>query len=166
MKKLVSTAITSANIATLTDLLAAASDRLQLLSQPFPVAQLHQPLGTGERSFRDVLAHLLNCEAKAAGSIYLALVAPEPVLPALHPERHFGKLLRYDLLPISDLLAYFRIRRIVLGRVLAALTPAHWGCAIQEVGKQRQETVYALARAMALHEQEHLAALERQLNAG
>ena len=74
-----------------------------------------------------------------------------------------GKLLRYDLLPFPEMLAYFRLRRSILMPVLAGLKPEQWGRRIQEPGKQRKESVYWRARALASHEQEHLAEIENQL---
>jgi hypothetical protein len=78
-------------------------------------------LGQGQRSFTEILAHLINCEARSSEAIYLALLADDPVLVDIHPERQLGKLLRYDQLAFADLLAYFKLRRTVLLRVLASL---------------------------------------------
>ena len=84
--------------------------------------QLRQPLGEGERSFTEDLAHLIHSEARTSEAIYLALLLEEPLIPDVHSERQWGKLLRYDLLSCPDLLIYFKLRRLVLLRVLASLT--------------------------------------------
>jgi len=52
-----------------------------------------------------------------------------------------GKLLRFDLLGYSELLAYFIIRRKVLLRVLSGLKEKDWSRAVREEGKQRKESV-------------------------
>ena len=82
----------------------------------------------------------------------------------IHPERQLGKLLRYDLLASSDLLAYFKLRRTVLLRVLGSLTEEQWSRAIREAGKKRKESVYWRARSIAMHELEHVLDLESKVS--
>jgi hypothetical protein len=163
IKKAISTELTPANIARVLELLGDTPQKLERMSQLLPAEQLVQPLGSGERSFTEDLAHLLNSEARTAESIYLAILADEPVFPDIHPERKWGKLLRYDLLAFPDLLAYFRIRRAVLLQVLHSLPEERWSRSIREEGKQRKESVYWRARALAMHEHEHLSEIERKL---
>src|SRR5919106_1675274 len=117
MKKIISTEATNANIARVKDLLAETPGKLESLSKRFSIEQFRQPLGVGERSFTEDLAHLIHCEARSSEAIYLALLADEPVFIDIHPERQWGKLLRYDLLKFSDLLPYFKLRRTILLRV-------------------------------------------------
>jgi hypothetical protein len=159
MKKAVSTRLTPPNITRILDLLADTPGELERLSAGLPGEGLRQPLGAGERSFVENLVHLINSEARASEAIYLALLADEPLLVDIHSERQFGKLLRFDLLPFHELLAYFKLRRTVLLRVLKGLTETQWSRSVREEGKQRQETVYWKARSLALHEAEHLADL-------
>src|SRR5919108_4868474 len=142
MKKAISTDLTTANIAKVTELLTEIPVQLERLSSQLDSEKLRQPLGLGERSFTEVLAHLINSEARSSEAIYLALLAEEPLFPDIHSERQWGKLLRYDLLAFSDLLAYFRLRRKVLLRVLASLTEEQWSRVIREEGKKRKESVY------------------------
>jgi len=156
MKKIISTEATNTNITKVKDLLADTPVKLESLSKHFTVDQLRQPLGAGERPFIEDLAHLINCEARSSEAIYLALLADEPVFIDIHPERQLGKLLRYELLACSDLLAYFKLRRTVLLRVLGSLTEEQWWRSIREVGKKRKESVYWRARTIAMHELEHL----------
>jgi hypothetical protein len=163
MKTAVSTQPTASNISRVTTLLADTPLQLETLSHRLSDEQLRQPLGSGERSFTEDVAHLINSEARSSEAIYLALLADEPMLAGIHPERQFGRLLRFDLLPIADLLAYFKLRRRVLLRVLTSLSEADWSRSIREAGKQRQESVYWRARSLVLHELEHLAELERKL---
>lgn len=163
-QKAIPTEPTQANIARVVDLLADTPQKLAQWLQPLSPEQLRQPLGPEERSCAEVLAHLLNSEARSAEAIYLALLADEPVVVTVHPERQWGKLLRYDLLDFADLLAYFQLRRTVLLRVLTSLTEAQWARTIREEGKKRQESVYWRARALALHELEHLTELASKLN--
>jgi hypothetical protein len=149
MKKAVSTELTSANIAKITELLVEAPVRLEGLSKCLSSEQLLQPLGAGERSFTKDLAHLIHCEARSSEAIYTALLADEPILLDIHPERQWGKLLRFDLLEFSDLLAYFKLRRAVLLHVLASLTEEQWARSIREEGKKCKESVYWRARTIA-----------------
>jgi hypothetical protein len=164
MKKIISTEVTKANIEKVQDLLADSPIRLERLGKRLSAAGLRQPLGSGERSLTEDLAHLINCEARSSEAIYLALLADEPLFIEIHPERQLGKLLRYDLLPFSELLAYFKLRRTVLLRVLDALTEEQWSRSIREAGKKRKESVYWRARSIALHELEHLSDLEGKLS--
>ena len=163
MKKIISTEATNSNIAKVKDLLADTPLKLESLSKRLPAEQLSQPLGSGERSFTEDLAHLINCEARSFEAIYLALLAEEPVFIDIHPERQLGKLLRFDLLAFSDLIAYFKLRRTVLLRVLDALSEVQWSRSIREAGKKRKESVYWRARSIAMHELEHLLAMEGKI---
>jgi DinB family protein len=164
MKKIISTEATNSNIAKVKDLLAGTPLKLERLSKGFTIEQLRQPLRSGERSFTEDLAHLIHCEARSSEAIYLALLEDEPLFINIHPERQLGKLLRYDLLAFSDLLAYFKLRRTVLLRVLASLTEEQWSRSIREEGKRRQESVYWRARSLAMHELEHLLDLEGKIS--
>ena len=163
MKKSVSPNLTKANIAKVMELLADTAPKLESLCKSFTSEQLGQPLGAGERSFTEDLAHLIHSEARTSEAVYLALLLDQPLLPDIHAERQWGKLLRYDLLSFSDLLAYFKIRRAVLLRVLRSLTDEQWERSIREDGKKRQETVYWRARALAMHELDHLTDLQKKL---
>ena len=164
MKKQISTEQTDTNIQGVLRLLSETPSQLEKLSKGLSEEQLHRPLGPGERSFTEVLAHLLNCEAIMAESINLALLTDEPLLAGIHPERDLGKLLRLDLLPFRELLAYFKVRRVVLLRVLVSLSGKKWSRCIREAKKARKESVYWRARGQALHELEHLLDLEKKLN--
>jgi hypothetical protein len=164
MKKIISTETTTSNIAKVKDLLAEIPLKLESLSNHLSAEGLRQPLGSGERSLTEELAHLINREARSSEAIYLALLADEPLFIDIHPERQLGKLLRYDLLPFSDLLAYFKIRRIVLLRVLGSLTEEQWSRSIREAGKKRKESVYWRARSIAMHEWEHLSDIQNKLS--
>lgn len=166
MKKAISTQSTKANITSVMDLLADTPVRLERLSTRLDPEQARQPMQPGERSFGEVVAHLIHCEARSSEAIYLALLASEPVLPSIHPERGWGKLLRFDLLDASDLLVYFRLRRTVLLRVLASLADAQWERSVCEERKKRKESVYWRARALALHELEHIMDVQSKLKQG
>ena len=163
MNKLLSTDLTPANIAKVLELLAESPVRLNALVKSLPAEKLRRPLGTGERTPTEVLAHIVNGEARSAEMIYQALLVDEPYFADLHPDRDIGKLLRYDLLDFAELLAYFNVRRKVLLRVLAELTEAQWGRTIQEEGKKRRESVYWRARTIVMHELDHLEDLEKKL---
>jgi hypothetical protein len=163
MKKAISTDLTGANIAKVMEVLEDTPAQLESLSGPLADEQLRQPLGTGERSFTEDLSHLIHTEARSSEAIYLALLLEEPLVADVHPERQWGKLLRYDLFAFHDLFAYFKLRRAVLLRVLGSLTEAQWARAIREAGKKRQESVYWRARTIAMHELDHLTDLQNKL---
>ena len=163
MKKAISTDLTNTNIAKVMDVLAEIPTQLEGLSTTLSEEQLRQPLGEGERSFTEDLAHLINSEARTSEAIYLALLLEEPLLSNVHSERQWGKLLRYDLLSCSDLLIYFKLRRLVLLRVLASLSEEEWARPIREEGKKRKESVYWRARSLAMHELDHLNDLQNKL---
>ena len=166
MKKAFSTEPSPENIAHVIDLLGNMPRRLEDVCRGLNDARLQQPPVAGQRSFAETLAHLIHCEDRSSEAIYLALLVNEPLVPEVHPERQWGKLLRYDLLDTSDLLVYFRMRREVLLRILGSLSAVQWARAIRETGKKRKESVYWRARAMALHELEHLSDLEATLTTG
>jgi hypothetical protein len=163
MKKTISTDQTPANIDKVMEILFESPLKLETLSGLLKGGQFAQPLGQGERSFVENAAHLIHCEIRSSGSIYLALLENEPLVPDLHPERDLGKLLRFDLLSHSELITYFSIRRKVLLSTLANLDENGWGRSIREEGKKRKESIYWLARSMALHETEHLDELENKI---
>ena len=164
MKKKIPTEQTDSNIKEVLRLLVETPKKLEGLSKALSEEQLHKPLGSGECSFTETLAHLINCEAITAESIYLALLKDEPLMAGVHAERDLGKLLRFDLFPFPDLLAYFKTRRMVLLRVLESLNEEKWSRCVREAGKQRKESIFWRARGQALHELEHLLDLEDKLN--
>ena len=160
MKKNISTDLTPVNIAKVMEILTETPQKLEMLSKPLTAEQLRQPLGEGERSLTEDLAHMINGEARSSEMIYQALLANEPIFADIHPDRHWGKLLRFDLLDFKDLLAYFKLRRTVLLRVLSGLKEEDWSRCVRDEGKQRKETVYWRARTIAMHELDHLGVLE------
>src|SRR5688572_21145311 len=103
MEKTISTDLTNANIAKVMGVLAETPAQLEGLSKSLSEAQLRESLGAGERSFTEDLAHLIHSEARTSEAIYLALLLEEPLMPNVHSERQWGKLLRYDLLSFQDL---------------------------------------------------------------
>ncbi len=161
MTKPIPTLQTPANIARVLALLAATPERLEAWGRGPDEATLRRPLAPGERSFVEIVAHLIHTEARAHEAIVLALLTVEPLLPAIHAERDYGRLMRHDLLPLAESLAYFRYRRAALLRVLESLSERQWARTVREEGKQRRESVYWRARGMALHEAEHLEEIER-----
>jgi hypothetical protein len=160
MKSSISSDRTPESIAAILDLLAASPSRLEILSSSLPKGKHRLPLGKGERSFAEDVAHLINCEARSSEAIYLAILSNEPMLVDLHPERQFGRLTRFEQLPIEDLVHYFTVRRTVLLGVLRSLTDKQWSRTVREQGKHRKESVYWRARSIALHEVEHLSDVE------
>ena len=118
MKKIISTEVTGSNIAQIIELLSDTSRKLENLLSRFSEEQFVKPLGAGERSLTENLAHILHCEALSSEFIYLALMKNDVTFNDIHPEREYGKLLRYDLFDFKSLLNYFIFRRTVLLRVL------------------------------------------------
>ena len=163
MKKSISTDQTPANVAKIMEILAESPARLDALSKDVSAEQLRQPLGKSERTAAEVLAHMINGEAKSSEMIYQALLTKEPFFAGIHPKRDWDKLLRFDLLDFADLLTYFKLRRKVLLRVLSGLKEDGWSRCVREEGKQRKESVYWRARTIAMHELEHVGDLETKL---
>lgn len=163
MKPTLTTEATPENFQAVINRLTEMPSRLEQVSQNLLEKRLRQPLGAGERSPTEVLAHLLNCEARTTEAIYAALLVNEPEVLEIHPERQWGKLLKYERFTFAELLAYFKFRRGVLVPALTTLTPKQWQRTIRAAGKQRKESVYWQARALALHELEHLIELESKL---
>ncbi len=165
MKKAISTDQTPENITLVLDVLAGTPDKLESLCKGLSKAQAEKPLGSGERSVIEMVAHILHCESRGHEAITLALLVKEPAIVRIHPERDFGKLLQYDQMELPDLLAYLKFRRTTLLRVLRSLTNAQWSRVIREEGKARKESVYWQARGQATHEQEHLSDIESKVGA-
>ncbi len=159
-EKALSTEFSRANSAKAVAYLTATPQALLQLSALFDPQALYQPLRAGDRSFMEILAHIVNCDERTNESIYVALLLKEPLVLDIHPERQWGKLLHYEQGDAAELLAYFSFRRKTLLRILNGLSEAQWARTIQEAGKQRKETVYLLARVQAMHEVHHLAEIE------
>jgi hypothetical protein len=163
MKKAISTKQTAANIAAVLELLRDTPGRLASLSAALSPKQRRLPMGAGERSLTEVVAHLINCEARTAESICLTLLVDEPFCLDIHPERQWGSLLQHEAFDFADLLPYFTFRRKVLLGVLQKLSDVQWARVNIEQDKQRKESIYWRARALALHEAEHVAELQLKL---
>ncbi|MEJ2549956.1 MAG: DinB family protein [Anaerolineales bacterium] len=151
------------NISTLLDLLRGAPARLDALAFGQGESALIQPPGEGQRSFREILTHLLNSEARLTEAVYQILLLKEPNLPQIHPERDWGKLMSYQKLGLADLLGYFKLRRLLLLSVLEKLSTQEWLRTGREAGKKRQESVYWKTRTLVLHEIQHLSELEERI---
>jgi hypothetical protein len=163
VKKSISTDQTPENIARILEILAATPDRLEALVGPGSGVDPAQPIGPGERSPLEVLAHLIYTESLAADHIHLALMVAEPRLVVVHAQRDIAKLLRYEgLFDVPEMLAYIRFRRKGLMPVLRGLKDKQWSRTADK-GIKRMESVYWAARGLALHEEEHLRDLEAKL---
>lgn len=165
MKKSIATKPTPANIAAILELLSSTVEVLENAASRLTAEQLRQAPEPGKRSMTEVLAHLINCEARTAEAIYLALLVNEPTFTDVHPERQLGQLLRFDTFAYAELLAYFQLRRAVLLRVLADLPLESWLRVVHEADRKRPLSVYLWARSLALHELEHFSELGRSSEA-
>ena len=161
MSKLkIDTEFSMANAMVIQQILSESPAKMADLSRQLSRDQLSQPLGEGERSYLQTVVHIINCEARVTENIYAALLLKEPHVLKIHPERQYGQLLRFEQFPLADLIAYFKLRRAALSRVLTELTERRWKHVIVEASKQRRESVYLLCRGMALHEYQHILDLE------
>ncbi len=160
---MITTEPSAKNRSILLDLLRDAPARLDALAFRQQESPLIAPLDKGQRSFRGILTHLLNSEARLAEAVYQILLLKEPDLQRIHPERDWGKLVRYQKLDFDDLLVYFKLRRLVLLGVLEDLPDQDWLRTGREAGKKRQESVYWKIRTLVLHEGEHLSELEERI---
>jgi len=163
MNTILSTEQTPKNIAKVLEILAESPKRLDALHESTSSIKFQESLGKSGRTPTEVLAHLINGEARSSEMIYQALLVKEPFFAAFHPDRNWGKLVRFDLLEFSELLEYFKIRRKILLRVLSGLKEKEWRLVVQEEGKQRKESVYWRARTICMHELDHLGDLEGKL---
>ena len=136
-------------------LLGESPAKLEALRRSLTEEQLCEPLAEKEWSFKQQLAHLLSREEITSQSIYYALLVDDPILPDIHPQRHWAPLVDYEHFPVSKLLDYYYFRREIFLRVLADLSDTEWENVVRRASK-RPETIYRLARALALHEVEHL----------
>lgn len=161
MTTALSTELTKANMALALEMLSAAPGRMRKFAASRAAGTEAEPLAPGERSAVEMLAHMLNVEARSAESVYLALLLKEPELPDIHPERDWGRLVRLEDLPFDRLVEYFELRTTMLHRVLERLTEAQWSRTVRETGKARRESVYWRVRTLALHTDVHLRELER-----
>ena len=164
MNKTISTKMTKANIDAVIVILQEMPGQLEALARRLSDEELHIPLGPNQRSLTQDLGHLINNEARTAESIHLALLLDEPLAHDIHPERQWGKLPLTDALAFADLLAYFSIRRKMLLCLLISISDTQWQRVIHQPHKTRKESVYWLARALALHEKEHLTDLTNKLS--
>jgi hypothetical protein len=160
MKKSISTEMTGENISQVMELLTSTPQTLRRLSQSFSSETATQPLKPGDRSFVELVVHILNCDDRTTETIYAALLLKEPLILDIHPERQWGQLLHYEQFSSAELIEYFGFRRKTLLQVLDNLTDAQWSRAVREEGKQRKESVFRCTRSQALHEVEHLAQIE------
>ena len=163
MKKSISSDQTESNIREVMKLLSEMPTKLEALTKDLTNEQRQAPLGHGDRTPTEILAHILHCEALTSEALILALLKDEPLLPDIHAERELGKLLRLDMLSFDELLTYYKVRRTILMRVLEPLTEKKWSRVVREEKKARKESVYWQARTQALHELEHLLDLESKL---
>lgn len=164
LHKRLATSPSAERIALMLRVLQATPARLKELGEGLSDARLNLPLGEGERSFKRDLTHLLYCAERGTIPIYYALTTNEPIMPRVHAERQWGKLLRYEAFDLPDLFACFSFNRRALLRVLRRLSPRQWQRAVQPEGKKRTESVYYLARGLCLHEYGHLEDLSAKMN--
>lgn len=109
---------------------------------------------------------MLNGEAKSSEMIYQALLVNEPIFVDIHPDWHWVKLLRFDMLEFKDLLVHLKLHRTVLLRVLSELKEEDWSRCVYEEGKQRKESVYWRARKIVMHQLDHLGVLGKRFEKG
>jgi len=160
MKKSISTDQTAENIAAVLDLLGGMPVRLEALSEQLTPEQLVTPVGPGERTPTEILAHMLHCEAVSVEMITLALSRKEPLISGIHPERDIGKLFNLSQYDFDHLRKYYDLRRQFLLNVLSGLSDRQWSRTVRKEGKARRESVYWLGRGQALHEDDHLREIE------
>lgn len=163
LQKRLTTKPSDEGIALVLDVLAATPARLKELSAGMSDAQLNQPLGEGERSFKRDLTHLIYCAERGSDPIFQALILKLPFMPRIHAERDWGALMAYEAFEIAELMAYFSFRRAALLRILKSLTHDQWDRSVQREGVKRSESVYYSARGLCVHEYGHLEDLTGKL---
>ena len=107
------------NFSRILRLLGESPAKLEALRRSLTEEQLCEPLVDNEWSFKQQLAHLLSREEITSQLIYYALLVDDPLLPDIHPQRHWAPLGNYENFHISDLLGYYSFGRETFLRVLA-----------------------------------------------
>ncbi len=152
----ISTQASQANIQRVQEMLRRVPPQLEALNARYTPADLAQPLEPGEWSPHRILAHLVNCEARASEAIYHALLLESPPYQPIHAERDLGALMRYEQYSFADLVTYLSFRRRSLLAVLAGLSHEQWLRPFQPVGRKQQQNVYRMARGTSIHETRHI----------
>ena len=158
----ITTKPTKENFKKVLALLAETPGRLQTLSSARSAAELSAPLEKDQWSFAEIMGHLDACAELNTHATYYALLVDNPILPDVHPQRQWARLLRYQEVSFTDMQGNFDFRRELLLRKLNLLSGSQWLRPVTRQGK-RQENIYRIARSMALHEHDHLTQLEAVL---
>jgi len=91
------------------------------------------------------------------------LLVDDPILLDVHPQRDWASLVRYERFTLVELLSYFNLRRQTLLQVLGDLPDLGWERTASRASN-RTESIYRLARTLALHERDHLQDIRSKLD--
>ncbi len=130
----ISTDQTAENIEAVLSLLAGMPSRLEALAGQLTPEQQITPVGLGERTPTEMLAHMLHCEAVSVEMITLALSRKEPLISGIHPEGDFGKLFNLSQYDFDHLRTYYDLRREFL-LMLSGLSDRQWSRTVRKEGK-------------------------------
>ena len=155
---------TPAEIEAVLEQLAAASQRLAMLSRGADDARLRARPSAEAWSANDTLAHLRAC-ADVWGKSIAAMVAREhPTLRYVSPRAWMRKTNTLDQ-PFPAALRAYASQRAELLQLLRALPVGGWarGATFTGTTKGREQTVLSYAERIANHEAEHLPEIESLL---
>lgn len=143
-------------------ILAATPPRITDLSTRLLPAQLLAPLGPGEWSARDVLAHLRACADMWGKYIVEILREDMPTIKAVNPTTWI-KQTDYLTQEFQPSLQAFATQRAGLLAELKSLSPDAWSrkAMVTGSGKPRERSVYTYAQWLANHERSHIKQIER-----
>lgn len=143
-------------------MLAAAPQRMALLTGGLTPAQLQAAPAPGEWSANQVLAHLRAC-ADIWGNCIAEIIAHDhPTLRAVNPRTWITKT-DYLEQAFQPSLEAFTRQRTELLEVLESLAPEAWArsAMVRGAGKPLERTVHFYAQWLAIHERPHLKQIEQ-----
>lgn len=136
---------------------------LTTIAQNFDDKSSLDPIIEGKRSFRETLIHLLNFEGLNYTTVYPSFLLNKPKVYPIHAERDFDKLNLFSDFQLNELLAAFAFERKKYLNFLKSLKKKDWLKQLTEEGKEREETIYSMARRTAIHDFIHVQILKFQI---
>lgn len=149
------------NIIKLIEILRETPKYMKALSKKLNAWE--EPLAEGKRSFKETLMHLIHSDMSSTNKIYYCMMRDNPTVENTHPENDWAPVLMLDKLSVKELLRYFTLKRKILMELLHSLDMKTWVRKFKVEGNKKSLNVYKEARAMALHEEEHLSTLKLQI---
>jgi DinB superfamily len=144
------------------DRLAEQPKEIARLTRGLPRTRLHRAPSRGEWSLNDVLAHLRSCSDVWGKYIATIIAEDRPRIRAMSP-RTWIKRTSYPELEFAPSLRAFTKQRAELLVLLRRLPTTGWSRSATMVGagREREQTVFDYAQALADHERSHVKQMAR-----